>query len=275
MLILLPPSEGKAAPRRGKPLDVDVLSFPALTAAREQVIAALLELAHQPDAAARIGLGATQAVLVDLDRRLRNSPTARADQIYTGVLYDALDFASLSSAARRRAATRLAITSPVFGLVRATDRIPAYRLSGDVSLPGLGPVAGVWRGVLDSTIRETLGSGLLVDLRSSMYAAFWRPTPDLAAQVVTVRVLQEVNGKRQVVSHFNKATKGRLVRAVLEDGRDARSPDALAHLLTQLSSAAASAAGLGDAVASAGDWAVELGEPTRTGTRLDLIVSSV
>ena len=39
----------------------------------------------------------------------------------------------------------MAVTSALFGLVRPGDRIPAYRLSGDVSLPGLGPVAGVWR----------------------------------------------------------------------------------------------------------------------------------
>lgn len=271
MLILLPPSEGKSTPRRGKPLDVDTLSFPGLTPAREQVVAALLELADQPDAATRLGLGATQAGLVDLDRRLRTSPTARADQIYTGVLYDALGFASLSPAARRRAASRLAVISSVFGLIRATDRIPSYRLSGDVSLPGLGPVASLWRAALDPTVPEALGSGLLVDLRSGMYAAFWRPGPDLAAQVVTVRVLQEVNGTRQVVSHFNKATKGRLVRAVLEDGRDARSPDQLAHLLTDLSGSADSAPG----ASSDGGWTVELGEPTRGGTRLDVIVSSV
>ena len=74
----------------------------------------------------------------------------------------------------------------------------------------------------------------MVDLRSSTYAAFWRPAPDLAPRVVTVRVLHEVDGRRQVVSHFNKATKGRLVRALLEDGRDARTPTAFAALLTDL-----------------------------------------
>ncbi|MEI2641760.1 MAG: hypothetical protein V9G10_05360 [Candidatus Nanopelagicales bacterium] len=43
MLILLPPSEGKTAPRRGKPLDVAGLSRPALAPLREQVLAALVE----------------------------------------------------------------------------------------------------------------------------------------------------------------------------------------------------------------------------------------
>ena len=259
MLILLPPSEGKAVPRRGKRLDLDALSFPALTTSRAQVLHALVELAHgDPTEAAKVlGLGGTQADLVLLDRVLRTSPTARADTIYTGVLYDALGLVTLSPGARRRATSRVAIVSSLFGLVRPSDRIPSYRLSGDVSLPGVGPVAGVWRGTLDETVRETLGSGLVVDLRSTTYAAFWRPAPDLAPQVATVRVLHEVDGRRQVVSHFNKATKGRLVRALLEDRRTPRRPAALAAVLGDLG------------------WTVEVGESTKLGTRLDVVVSEI
>ena len=92
-----------------------------------------------------LGLGATQRDLVALDARLRTSATARAERIYTGVLYDALGLGTLSPAARRRATSRVAIVSSLFGLLRPSDRIPSYRLSGDTSLPGLGPVAGVWR----------------------------------------------------------------------------------------------------------------------------------
>jgi uncharacterized protein len=261
VLILLPPSEGKAVPRRGKPLDPAALSFAALAPARARVLDALLALTesdHDGDrAAVALGLGATQTDLVDLDRRLRTSPAARAERIYTGVLYDHLGLASLSATARRRGASRLAITSSLFGLLRITDKIPSYRLAGGVSLPGVGPVAGVWRTALDPVVREALGSGLLVDLRSSTYAAFWRPAPDLAPRVATVRVLHEVDGRRQVVSHFNKATKGRLVRALLEDGRDARRPAALADLLRDLG------------------WKVEQGEPTSAGTRLDVVVDTV
>jgi hypothetical protein len=52
--------------------------------------------------------------------------------------------------------------------------------------------------------------------------------------VATVRVLHEVGGKRQVVSHFNKATKGRIVRALLEDGANPRTPARLAEALRDL-----------------------------------------
>ncbi|HWJ83127.1 MAG TPA: peroxide stress protein YaaA [Nocardioides sp.] len=259
MLILLPPSEGKAVPARGRPLDLADLSLPALTDARKRVLHALVGLCRdEPDRAVDVlGLSAGQRDLVERNALLETAPTARADRIYTGVLYDALDAGTLSAAARRRAATRVAVTSSLFGLVRPGDRIPSYRLSGDAVLPEVGPVAAVWREALAAVAGEALGRGLLVDLRSSTYAAFWRPAPELAARVATVRVLHEVGDERKVVSHFNKATKGRIVRALLEDGVDPRTPAALADALR----------GLG--------WTVEVGEPTKKGTQLDVVVSEL
>jgi cytoplasmic iron level regulating protein YaaA (DUF328/UPF0246 family) len=259
VLILLPPSEGKTAPRRGKSLDPASLSSPTLTSTRTSLLEALTTLCREdPDkAAAVLGLGAGQRDLVQRNATLDTAPTARADAIYTGVLYDALDFATLSTAARRRATSRLAVTSSLFGMVRPGDRIPAYRLSGDAVLPGIGSVAGAWREVLGEAITDGMRNGLLVDLRSSTYAAFWRPTADVSRRVATVRVLHEADGKRSVVSHFNKATKGRIVRALLEDGADPRTPKALADTLTRLG------------------WTVEIGDPTPKGTQLDVVVAEV
>ena len=259
VLILLPPSEGKAAPRRGKPLDLTTLSSPSLTEARRLVLDALVDLCRddREKAATVLGLGSSQHDLVARNAALEEAPTARADAIYTGVLYDALGLSDLSVAAKRRATSRVAVTSSLFGLVRPADRIPAYRLSGDVTLPGLGPVAGVWRDHLGVAIREALGTGLLVDLRSGTYGAFWRPPRELSARVATVRVLHESGGRRSVVSHFNKATKGRIVRALLDDGATPRTPARLADDLTRLG------------------WKVEVGDPTARGTQLDVVVTEV
>jgi uncharacterized protein len=259
VLILLPPSEGKSAPSRGRPLDLDTLSLPALGPAREAVLDALVDLsAGDPVRAAEtLGVPKTQPELVDRNAALRTAPTARADRIYTGVLYDALSLDTLSAAARRRATARVLVTSSLFGLVSPADRIPSYRLSGDAVLPGLGGVASHWRATLDGAAREALGGGLLVDLRSGTYAAFWRPQPDLLPRVATVRVLHEVGGVRKVVSHFNKATKGRITRALLEAGAAPRTPARLADTLRDLG------------------WDVEVGEPGKDGTRLDVVVGEL
>jgi len=259
MLILLPPSEGKAAPRRGKPLDLDTLSSPVLTDARREVLSALVDLCSgDPEAAATVlDLGPSQLDLVQRNATLETAPTARADAVYTGVVYEALDLASASAAARRRASSRLAVASSVFGMVRPGDRIPAYRLSGDTTLPGLGPVAAHWRTHLGDAVTEALGTGLLVDLRSTAYAAFWKPPAELSRKVATVRVLHESGGQRKVVSHFNKATKGRIVRALLEDGANPGTPARLADALRDLG------------------WFVEVGEPTTRGTQLDVVVEEL
>ena len=257
MLILLPPSEGKTAAARGKSLQLADLSFPELTSARTEVLEALVALSGTPDAASVLGVPATQPELLERNQLLLSAPTARADHIYSGVLYDALGLTDLSSAAKRRASSRVAITSALFGLVRPGDRIPAYRLSGDARLPGLpgtGSVAGHWRAHLGPVVSGTVGRGLLVDLRSTSYAAFWRPTD---VRTATVRVLHEVAGRRQVVSHFNKATKGRLVRALLDDGADPRTPQALAAAWERLG------------------WTVELDTDQSGGGRLDVVVSEI
>lgn len=259
MLILLPPSEAKSVPRRGRPLVLDQLSFPSLTEPRVKALAVLSDLCGtDPSEAKRIlGLGKTQLDDVRRNHALRTAPTGRADSIYTGVLFDALDLATLSPSARRRATRSLAITSSLFGLLRPGDRIPSYRLSGGVNLPGLGVVASHWRTMLDPVVSEAAGSGLVVDLRSSTYAAFWRPAPELARRVARVRVLQQVGTRRTVVSHFNKATKGRLVRALLEAGAAPSTP-----------------AGLAEEISTLG-WTVDLADSGAGGRQLDVVVQQV
>jgi cytoplasmic iron level regulating protein YaaA (DUF328/UPF0246 family) len=149
------------------------------------------------------------------------------------------------------------VTSSLFGLIGPADRIPAYRLSGDAALPGLGSVAAHWRDALERVAPDLVGTNLLVDLRSGTYGAFWRPSPALARHVASVRVLHEVDGQRRVVSHFNKATKGRLVRALLESGANPRTPTSLAGTLRDLG------------------WTVEVGATTSRGTPLDVVVAEL
>ena len=254
MLVLLPPSEGKTAPARGNALDLKQLSLPELTPTRERVLESLVALCEaDAEAAAKVlDLGPTQADAIDRNAALLTVATARADRIYTGVLYEALDLASLDAAAKRRASRRLAVVSGLFGLVRIGDRIPAYRLSGDVTLPDLGPVASAWRADLSEVVPDLVGNGLLIDLRSQTYASFFRAQGALAKRTATVRVLHEHNGQRKVVSHFNKATKGRLVRALLESGANPRTPRALTEAFRDLG------------------WTVE-----PDGNRLDIVVTDV
>jgi cytoplasmic iron level regulating protein YaaA (DUF328/UPF0246 family) len=213
VLILLPPSEGKTAPVRGDALDLTALSSPGLTATREAVLDALVAASARPDAVEVLGVGAGIADEVARNVDLRAAPAAEARRVYTGVLYAAAGLDRLTPAARRRAADAVRVVSGLWGLVGPEDRIPAYRLSMGVDLPGVGPLAAAWREPLRAELDGRARSGeLLVDCRSATYLAAWKPPRAAQGAWVQVRVLREVAGRRSVVSHHAKHTRGVLTR---------------------------------------------------------------
>ncbi|MGH8880547.1 MAG: YaaA family protein, partial [Stackebrandtia sp.] len=210
MRILLPPSEGKTTPETGPGVDVSGLLLPGLAAARRRVLDALIRLCRrEPEQA---------AVVLKLGERLRgeiagnaaldSAPTAAAEDVYTGVLFEALDLPNLSPAARRLAGEKIVIFSGLWGVVRPVDAVPGYRCPIGAKLPGIGGLAPFWRRELAAELAKEFDGEFVLDLRSGSYAAMWRP----AGAHATVRVLHErvVNGvlTKSVVSHFNKATKG-------------------------------------------------------------------
>ncbi len=219
VLVLLPPSETKAEGGDPAPLDLGLLSFPDLNPVRRKLADALVELAADvPGSLAALDLTERQAAEVARNAALLQAPTMPALFRYTGVLYDALDARSFTRAQQRRAGERLAVASALFGIVRVADPIPAYRCSGTSALPGVGPLRELWRPVLEPTLGAL--DELVVDLRSGSYATLAR-IPD----AVTVRVVTE---QGRAVSHFNKATKGLLARALALAPRE---PTTVAGLL--------------------------------------------
>src|SRR6187200_2692860 len=109
MLVLLPPSEGKAEPEAGDVLDLGSLAFASeLGERREQVLDAF-------------------------DPGLRNAPAAPAADVYTGVLFQRLGLPEVPAKARRR----VLIFSALWGVVRPDDRIPFYKLPPKTKLKGV------------------------------------------------------------------------------------------------------------------------------------------
>jgi cytoplasmic iron level regulating protein YaaA (DUF328/UPF0246 family) len=207
VLVLLPPSETKAPGGDGPPLDLAALSSPELTPIRTELAETLVKLAGDVGASrTALGLSPKQDVEIERNAALWTSGTLPALRRYTGVLYDALDVGSMTRAQRARSDRRLAVGSALFGLVRADDPIPAYRLSAGSALPGVATLRALWKPALSPVLAGI--DDLVVDLRSGSYAAL-APVPG----AVTVEVLSErPDGSRSVVSHFNKAHKGRLAR---------------------------------------------------------------
>lgn len=257
MLVLLPPSEGKTAPVAGPALDVSALTSPRLGPMREKVLDALIEVSAQPAAVTILGVGARVAEEVTRNVELRRAPTARADEVYSGVLFEAAGLARLRPGARTRADESVRIFSGLWGMTTPGDRIPAYRLSMATDLPGIGPLAPAWRAELAGELDDRADGDLVVDCRSATYLAAWRPPRGSAW--VQVRVVRELAGVRSVVSHHAKHARGVLTGHLLSRRRAMPSDaDGLAAAATEL---------IGES------WvAVELGAPVRGARVLTLVV---
>jgi cytoplasmic iron level regulating protein YaaA (DUF328/UPF0246 family) len=234
MLILVPPSETKAFPAEAPPVDLGSLALPELAPTRAKLLKALVRLARgrAPAGLEALGLSSSQSSELAGNRELLSAPAGVAAEVYTGVLYDVLDLPAL----HRRGITtdHVLIFSGLWGVLRPSDRIPHYRCSAGAKLPSVGLVSAAWRTALHAPLAEHAGDQLVVDLRSSAYASLWVS----GANAVTVRVLHERESggvvRRSVVSHFNKATKGRLTRALLESGQQPGKPDEFGDLVRAL-----------------------------------------
>ncbi|TWP36325.1 YaaA family protein [Leekyejoonella antrihumi] len=224
MLILLPPSETKSGRTRGRRLDLDSLQWPELTPVRAAVMTALARASARPDAASTLGVSPNLTAEIARNVALETAPAVPVSQLYTGVLYDALGLATLDAAAKRRAARWIVVQSALFGALHLHDKVPPYRLSMAVNLPGLGPLAGVWRAPLASVMAAEAGDGVIVDCRSSTYAAAWTPSGKLADRWVLVKV--------PGATHMAKHTRGLVTRHLAEHGSRARTP---AHLEAEVS----------------------------------------
>lgn len=196
MLILLPPSEGKARPEAGEPIDLGSLAFAEeLGGKREEVIDAF-------------------------DPALLKAPAAPAAEVYTGVLYGRLELPKLSAKARRQ----VLIASALWGFVRPDDRIPYYKFPPKTRLEGIGAPAAYWRPALAEALPDREGE-LIVDMRSGAYSSFWKPQQ---ATLLAVRAFTEQDGERKAVSHMAKAIRGDVARALLQAKKPPTDPKSAA-----------------------------------------------
>ena len=155
MIVLLPPSETKHAGGDGPPVRLEALSYPELGPLREALIDELVVLTGDHSACRRaLGISASQDAEIKRNAVLRSAATLSAISRYTGVLYDALDIGSLRGASAARARSRLAVGSALFGLLRADDPVPAYRLSATSKLPGQPTLTARGRPLLEPLLAQ-------------------------------------------------------------------------------------------------------------------------
>lgn len=216
MLILLPPSETKRPGGARRPFDASALALPELAPQRTAVVDALVALSADEDAAARVlKLGPKQRGEVAVNAALHDAPTMPAVDRYTGVLFDALDAASLPSVSRRWLGAHVLIHSAPFGPVGALDAIPAYRLGAGTSLPGVPALRRLWAEAVSAALAER-EPRFVLDLRSEAYVALGPVPGGIPTRYVRV-VSEGADGAARALNHFNKHAKGALVRRLADE----------------------------------------------------------
>jgi uncharacterized protein len=195
MKILLPPSEKKNEPKKRNALKLDALSFQA-------------------------DLTTTRSAVLKKHKEIDLSYCDVASNIYSGVLYNALDYASLSTIAQLRADNSIVIISAAFGALRLTDVIPYYKFKIDPA---------TWKKPLSIAL-SGLDNELVIDCRSSTYATVWTPDP---SKTVGIRVFKKVAGQMKVITHMSKLTRGEVSRCLVSQAKNPRTPQELHKLLSK------------------------------------------
>ena len=179
MLILLPPSEKKKAATSQEKFELSSLVFAAeLTGARSQTMTS-----HD------------------------FSQTSPAIEIYDGVLYQGLNWKTLTAAEQKRANTKVLIISALFGLVRPLDKIFSYKEKIDNKL---------WREAI-AQVSAKFSNELVIDCRSSTYKGVWTINPQ---NTVEVRVFKVNGAERNVITHMSKKYRGELTGHLLKQTTD-------------------------------------------------------
>jgi len=193
MLILLPPSEGKSSPESGELLNLTNLSFDTeLCDVRTSLITNLIA----------------------------NAKCRPAHEIYSGVLYQALNWEGLPKSAQNRGKKSVVIISALFGALRLNDYIPSYKVKMKNS---------IWKEAVTRAL-DSLESDLVIDCRSSTYAGAWTPDP---TRTVAIRVFKVDGRKRTVITHMSKKYRGELTRLLLLEPVPPATPAQLAKIASR------------------------------------------
>ena len=204
VIILLPPSEGKVSGGNGawKPAQG---SFGAkLGATRSEVISAL----QSTSAAALKVRGATAEHALAANASIIGSPSLPAFERYSGVVYQGLDFESLSERERSVALESVLVVSGLGGLVAFGDKVPDYRAPMDASVTGLGKLSAFWRPHLDPIMQRLSRDHVIIDLLPQVHRAAITPTEQNWVSV-NLRHRDGLGG------HAAKHAKGELARWLL------------------------------------------------------------
>ncbi|OKL46502.1 hypothetical protein BSR28_08265 [Boudabousia liubingyangii] len=239
MIILLPPSEGKNFPdpstkssAKGQLSRSELLAAlpfnQELQSSREQVLDELTSLPLSEETFETVGVTIRKQDEVAATLEMFSYPPQAAREVYSGVLYQAADWNQWKSNA---VAENCFVVSALWGLVRPSDLIHAYRCPMGTKLPQLGALKSFWKQPISKVLNRLAQDELIVDLRSGTYQSVWPATQKQAEQAkcvfVPVKVVTLVKGVEKVVSHNAKHARGELAGFLVKNNLSCKTPEEL------------------------------------------------
>jgi cytoplasmic iron level regulating protein YaaA (DUF328/UPF0246 family) len=154
------------------------------------------------------------------EKKAETSRPTPASSVYTGVLYQALGWQSLSPAAKKRGEASVIIISAKYGAIRPSERIESYKekINNKESAARIAQVL------------DAIKSPLIVDCRSSTYKTVWKAPIE---RTVEIRVSTVVDGVRTVITHMSKKTRGEITRWLLQTRSMPKTPEDLYAIVSE------------------------------------------
>lgn len=154
------------------------------------------------------------------EKKAETTKPTPAMSVYTGVLYQALGWATLSPAARKRGESAVAIISAKYGVVRPSQKIEQYKEK--INNKAMAETV--------AAILDPIKTPLVVDCRSSTYKTVWKSPVDIT---VEIRVSTVVDGVRTVITHMSKKTRGEITRWLLQSRSVPKTPEDLYAIVSE------------------------------------------
>lgn len=204
MKILFSPSESKSKISSDKKLCVEKLIFPHLYEKRLEILKSYDEFVGSASDEGLCKLFGFKNLSGEdgLRKSIFKKGCAKAVLRYDGTAYQNLCYLNLSAPAQNWIKENVLIFSNLFGILRASDEIPEYKLKQGEKFNGLD-LAKFYRQNFSAAIDEILNNDDVIDLRAGFYEKFY----DIKKPYTSFKFLKD--GK--ALSHYAKAYRGKIL----------------------------------------------------------------
>jgi len=207
--ILLAPSETKKEGGDGK-FNLDTLILNQITPVRKKLFNEYNKIVtsnNLEQLSKMFGLK-KEADILKYAQDISSYPTLKAIQRYTGVAFDHIEYESLDSKAQEYIDKNVILFSNLFGVIKASDKIPLYRLKQGEKIGELNP-ANIYKNSLKEPLDSYLENEDILDIRAGFYDKFYKPSK-------TYTTLKFLKGGK-VVSHWAKAYRGIVLKHIAQN----------------------------------------------------------